>query len=71
LFRLHESLGLEIRRVGVFGRFGLHELRDRVPAASDLNHHFLIPEESGCSRHRRGAQEFEALAIIGGVQHGH
>ena len=70
LLRLHEGLGLEVGRVGIFGRLRLHELGDGVTAAGDLDHHLPIPQESRRARQSRGACQFKTFAVISGLQHG-
>ncbi|MNI75685.1 hypothetical protein D3C73_1318610 [compost metagenome] len=43
LLRLHERLHLQIGRMRILGRFRLHELGNRIPAAIHVNHHRVIP----------------------------
>ena len=69
LLRLHERLRFEVRRMRVFGRLRLHELRHGITAAIHLHHHAPVPQEAGRARHRHRAVQFETFAIGAGVKH--
>ncbi|MNM83401.1 hypothetical protein D3C81_954610 [compost metagenome] len=43
LFRLHERLRFQIRRMRILRRFRLHKLGYRISAAVHVNHHRFVP----------------------------